>query len=219
MTASAAKPDPNSKTKSKPRGRPGLTQDARNKALQVSCTLMAERGIAGMQARTIAQRSGLSIGSIYKLFGDIDDLIREVNLATYREFAQHHSAALDAASKPGASVQIRLMALANAYVEFVLNNEARWTALLSFNANQQGEGPKAYKATRDQLYEMVESVMCELPDLSVGAECAAMTRALWASVHGIVIFTLPNSVSDDPVAETLAHIERIVSAVVRDNGG
>jgi AcrR family transcriptional regulator len=208
------------KPEAKPRGRgrPGLTQDARDRAFGVSCALMAERGIAGMQARTIAERSGLSIGSIYKLFGDIDDLIREVNLATYCEFAGHHRAALDAASSPGATVQVRLMALAKAYVDFVLSNEARWTALLSFNAKQEGEGPTAYKATRDELYAMVESVMCELPALADNMECAAMTRALWASVHGIVIFTLPNSVSDDPVAETLAHIERIVLAVVRDNG-
>jgi AcrR family transcriptional regulator len=193
------------------RGRPALAPEARETALKAASELLDEQGLAGMKARVIAKRSGLSVGSIYKLFGDIDDLIRVLNLQTYRDFAAHHQAALTRAQADGASLEQQLMALATAYVEFVEGNEARWLALLSFNRGQ-GTAPPDYAQVETQLYGMVESVMSQLPGLSEPAVCARTTRALWASVHGIVIITLPSEGRD----EVIDQIRMMVTAVVRN---
>ena len=91
-------------TRPRPRGRPGLTPEVREQALLTAGELLAEQGLKGMQARTIAARAGLSVGSIYKLFGDIDDLIRELNLRTYRDIEIHHSSALEASGLPPEAV-------------------------------------------------------------------------------------------------------------------
>lgn len=200
----------------RPRGRPGLTPEVRKQALQAAGELLAERGLKGMQARTIAARAGLSVGSIYKLFGDIDDLIRELNLETYRALAVHHVSALEAAGLADDRVVERLMVLARAYIEFVVTQNARWTALLSFNRRQAGGGPRAYTDTENELFGIVESVLEPAPGFGAPDFRARAARALWASVHGIVTVALPNAAYDDPVADTLDQIEMIVGALIRD---
>ena len=203
---------------SRPRGRPGLTPETREQALKAAGDLLAERGLQGMQARTIAARAGLSVGSIYKLFGDIDDLIRELNLETYRSLAVHHVSALESSGLGRDAVIDRLMVLAGAYIEFVITRNARWRALLSFNRRQAGGAPRAYTETENDLFGIVESVLEPAPGFSDPAYRAKAARALWASVHGIVTVLLPNAASDEPVAETLDQIGMIVGAVIRDAG-
>jgi len=193
-----------------------LPDDTREQVLLAAAELLAESGLESMKARAIADRAGLSVGSIYKLFGEIDDLVREVNLQTYRMFAEHHRTALELVSTSVTSPFDRLMVLARAYVDFVINNELRWMALLAFNARQTRPGSKDERSIRAELYAIVETVMSEIPGFTSEMASKKMTRALWAAVHGIVIFTLPNSTSDDPVGETLEQIEMIVGAVVRD---
>ncbi|WP_300542355.1 TetR/AcrR family transcriptional regulator [Maricaulis sp.] len=200
----------------RPRGRPGLTPEVREQALQAAGELLAEKGLKGMQARTIASRAGLSVGSIYKLFGDIDDLIRELNLQTYRDIAVHHEAALDKAGLPETQVFDRVMVLARAYIEFVVTQNARWMALLSFNSRHGAMAPREYRETEDALFGFVESVLAPAPGFADPRFRARAARALWASVHGIVTVTLPNSAYDDPVADALDQIGMIAGGVIRD---
>lgn len=214
-----AKTETPSPSQARPRGRPALTEEQREQALAAAAQLLSEQGLDGMKARVIAQRAGLSVGSIYKLFGDIDELVRALNLRTYADFAAHHRAALLRLEGSKASVMDRLMALAGAYVDFVQANGPRWRALLAFNRRQEQAQPASYLRLQDDLFGIVESVMCDLPGLTDETRCAEQVRALWASVYGIVNFTLPNSQAEDPLAETMRHIELIVGAVVRDCGG
>jgi AcrR family transcriptional regulator len=46
--------------------------------VQVACTMMAERGFAGMSMRVLAQRVGLQAGSLYHHFPSKQDLLEEV---------------------------------------------------------------------------------------------------------------------------------------------
>jgi AcrR family transcriptional regulator len=200
----------------RPRGRPGLTPEVREQALEAAGDLLAEQGLDGMQARAIAARAGLSVGSIYKLFGDIDDLIRELNLRTYRDIAVHHRSALEAADLPDSAVFERAMVLARAYTEFVVTQNARWTALLSFNRRQSGAAPKAYTETEDALFGIVEGVLAGGPGFDDDDFRRRAARTLWASVHGILTVTLPNAALQDPVGEAMEQVSIMIGALVRD---
>ena len=206
--------DAQPKTK-RPRGRPALGQDVRDAAFKACGALLAESGLEGMKARNVAKRTGLSIGSIYKMFGDIDDLIREINLETYALLEAHHRSALDAADLPESEVQARLMVLAKAYIEFIIANERRWMALLSFN-RAKGGGGKRYAQTENALYGIIETVLAPAPGFADARFRARAARALWASVHGIVTITLPNKAHKYPVREAIAQIDLIVGGVMRD---
>lgn len=203
----------------RPRGRPALTQDQRQTALAAAGDLLAEVGPEGMKAREIAKRAGLSVGSIYKQFGDIDDLIRTLNLQTYQAFAEHHRSALDDVNAQTEDVLKRLMALARAYVGFVRDNGPRWRALLAYTRRTDIEQPAAYQAIEDELYGVVGAVLADLPGCVDADECRDAVEALWASVHGIVVLVVPDPAQPTDEARALAHIERVVGAYVRDAGG
>ena len=200
----------------RPRGRPALAPEARDEALVAAGALLAEHGLKGMKARVIAQRAGLSVGSIYKLFGDIDDLVRELNVLTYRDVAVHHREALASAGLDASDVQGRLMVLARAYLEFIINNDARWRALLTFNRRNVGEAPRYYTQHEDELFNIITEVLEPAPGLGSPAARDTAARALWAAVHGIVLIVRPNARYENPVAMAMTQIEMIVGAFIRD---
>ncbi|OLF73072.1 hypothetical protein AWH62_08985 [Maricaulis sp. W15] len=201
---------------SRPRGRPALAPEARGEALAAAGALLAEQGLKGMKARTIAERAGLSVGSIYKLFGDIDDLVRELNVLTYRDVALHHQAALANAGLDAGDVHGRLMVLARAYLDFIINNDARWRALLTFNRRNSGEAPRYYTQHEDELFHIITDVLEPAPGLDGLEARETAARAIWAAVHGIIVIVLPNARYADPVATAMAQIEMIVGAFIRD---
>ena len=207
-------PNTQTRTAPRPRGRPGLTPEVRQQALAAAGALLAEEGLNGMQARTIASRAGLSVGSIYKLFGDIQDLIRELNLQTYQDIADHHQAALAKAQLPDDAVHDRLMVLARAYIEFVVTQNARWTALLAFNARHGSALPKEYHDVEDDLLDIIANELAKAPGFSEFDYRARSSRALWAAVHGIITVGLPNARVSDPVAEVVAQIDLVVTGML-----
>tara|TARA_R110000868_G_scaffold161369_5_gene391612 strand:- start:66 stop:734 length:669 start_codon:yes stop_codon:yes gene_type:complete len=210
---------PETKPATRPRGRPGLTDQNREAALQAARDLLAESGLPGLQARAIAGRAGLSVGSIYKLFGDIEALVRTLNRETHREFAAHHSAALAELDPGETDVMVPLMALARAYIDFVIANERRWAAVLQTSQRRAGPRPPDYSQSENALFAIVETVIEGVPGFADPALRARAARAMWASVHGIVTITLPNSRAEDPAADTMSQIELIIGAVIRDAGG
>ncbi len=176
--------------------------------------MLAEEGLKGMQARTIARRAGLSVGSIYKLFGDIDDLIQELNLQTYQDIADHHDAALAAAKLPETAVHDRLMVLARAYIEFVVSQNARWSALLTFNARHGAALPKPYHDVEDELLNIIANELARAPGFADVDHRMRASRAVWAAVHGIITVGLPNARVSDPVSEVLAQIDLVVTGML-----
>ncbi len=200
----------------RPRGRPALAPEARAQALAAAGQLLAEEGLKGMKARAIAERAGVSVGSIYKLFGDIDDLVRELNMLTYRDFAAHHRDALAKSGLDESDVHGRVMVLARAYVDFVTREDARWRALLTFNRRQSGTAPRYYTQYEDELFNLVIDVLAPAPGLEGQSQREAAARALWAAVHGIVLIVLPNASYDSPMDAAMSQIEMIVGAFIRD---
>ncbi|MCR9266900.1 MAG: TetR/AcrR family transcriptional regulator [Alphaproteobacteria bacterium] len=196
------------------RGRPGLTPEVREQALAAAGELLAEEGLNGMQARTIARRAGLSVGSIYKLFGDIQDLIRELNYQTYQAIADHHQAALTQADLPENAVHDRLMVLARAYIEFVVTQNARWPALLTFNARHGTALPREYREVEDDLLDIIANELAKAPGFEDPEFRARSSRALWAAVHGMITVGLPNARVSDPVAEVVAQIDLVATGML-----
>jgi AcrR family transcriptional regulator len=176
--------------------------------------LLAEKGAGGLRVRELAERSGVATGSLYKFYPELDALIGAVNLETYRELTAHLHAA-GALQTRGDPLRT-LMQLARSYLVFVRDNAALWAVLLDYNRGRTGRA-EAFVAAEDALFALVEQALSGLPRLE-GSDRPVLARALWASVHGIVVQTLPNSLQPDPAADTLRQIEMIVGAVVRDYG-
>ncbi|WP_019961892.1 TetR/AcrR family transcriptional regulator [Woodsholea maritima] len=215
MSTPKSDPGPKHDKPLRTRGRPPLDPTLQGRILEEAEALMAEQGLEGMQARALTRRVGISTGSLYKFYGDMDDIIRAVNARTYQRLYTHQKTCLDKAQREGLSVEDRLMALAGAYIDFIGANPRAWLGVLAFNRRQQASTPQSYRARERALFELVEEALEGLSGLTEMTQRQRSARALWASVHGMVTLTVLRPDQSDAREESLAQIQIIVGAFVR----
>ena len=158
-------------------------EELREIALQAAEHLVAEHGLAGLSTRKVVGRIGYTVGSLYMVFRNLDDLIAQMNERTLEALQARLTAAI--ADRPPPAAAIR--ALAQAYITFALTETHRWLAIYQ---HRMPEGESMPESFTDQVARMFELVQLELALLCPGRapeDIALAARALWSSIHGICI--------------------------------
>src|SRR5215469_821325 len=93
------------------------------------CTI-AEKGLAALKARDLAQEVGCALGTIYNVFPHLDELVLCVGLRTLAslEAALRHQLAEEPIKD--------LVRLALAYLEFAATHMMRWRALFDHRMSE-----------------------------------------------------------------------------------
>ncbi|MFK7746552.1 MAG: TetR/AcrR family transcriptional regulator, partial [Roseobacter sp.] len=65
--------------KTKPSRRDRNLADIRDRATAVAERIVLEKGGGALSARGLASELGISVGSLYNAFGDLDGVVRAVN--------------------------------------------------------------------------------------------------------------------------------------------
>ncbi len=202
--------------------------EIRQKMIANTLAHMDSDGLSGVKARTVAKEAGVSVGTVYNLFGSIDGLIQETNTLILENFAAEalgKIAPLDEERQkrlengeitPAQALEERLLSMADIYMDFVERNEKRWAAMLSYN---QGRAVDILSNDYDRLQaELFSFLGKSLLGTRLGDDepTRAMTsRMLWSAVHGIVVLNYIGQVSDESRAYTWQQIETFVSTFVR----
>ncbi|MEO1470759.1 MAG: TetR/AcrR family transcriptional regulator [Pseudomonadota bacterium] len=147
----------------------------RETALDRAEAVLAAEGLGALTARRVAADSGVSVGTLYNLFGHLDGLIRALNRRTMARLRARLAAALeDAADAP---VDARLAALAHAYLDFALAHPEPWDALFRHRMDTPPETER-----EDEV-----AAMGDLLARAAGPGVAEdVLMALWAATHGVV---------------------------------
>ncbi len=160
--------------------------------------ILREQGAQALTARALAQRIGYSVGTVYNLFDNLDDLILQINGRTLDALYQALTA-----SPPERTPEAAVRALARAYVRFTAENRALWTALFEYSLADKDHMTDAYLAKIDRVFGLVEAALAPLfPDQPEERRKAA--RVLWSSLHGICSLSLTGKldlVGAQPVTE------------------
>lgn len=182
--------------------------------------LVGREGLSALQARRLAGLAGCSVGAIYNVFPDLDDLILTANADTLERVAGHERAAL-AALPPCATPAERLLALALAYVEFAHANEMAWRALFEYRVSTHKAYPDWYAAIQAEAFATIEKVIVgaegrpSLAGEEAGRDVAMVARTLWAAVHGIVLTGMDSRQGQHSRAEIEAQVRLLVLAAAR----
>jgi len=172
---------------------------------------LAQVGFAHFSARQLAKRIGYTVGTIYNVFGSLDNLMLAINGRTLDKW-RHHLALKLADQQEG-----RLKLAVEAYFEFAILNRNCWLALLDFRLPEDQDVPETYAAKVGAIMDLVcNEVRRELPP-GHADKAEAITRSLLATVHGHCFFTL-NGTFDvlgerDPMKAVLDRVDDALNAL------
>lgn len=171
---------------------------------------IAQVGFANFSARQLAKRIGYTVGTIYNVFGSLDNLMLAINGRTLDKW--RHYLLLKLADQR----EDRLKLAVEAYFEFAIVNRNCWLTLLDFRLPEDQDVPEAYAAKVEAIMEVVcHEVRRELP-AGHADKAEAITRSLLATVHGHCFFTL-NGTFDvlgerDPMKAVLDRVDDALNA-------
>jgi AcrR family transcriptional regulator len=182
--------------------------------LQVAETVLAEEGLAEVQARRIAKDAACSVGTLYNIFGDIDGLILAANERTLHDLGRVLAASARRAA--GGGLETRLMALAGAYLDFATANQRRWRAVFEHRLPDDRSVPATYLEDRQRLLALIEVQLTgAIAELNARSDAA---HALFSAVHGIVLLSLDAKLGPFEPSTCERQIAFIVAHVVKGLG-
>ncbi len=197
---------------------PTLTPKAaeRRTALRADLIVAAEKaiaakGLAGLNARDLAEAVGCSLGAIYNVFPHLDAIVFEVNSRTLAMFEQF--VARRSKSREGIDPAASLVALAEAYFDFAVAHQPRWRALFDHHVSSPGGLPGSYLADQARLFQLVERPLSALrPDFD-DKRRMLFARTMFSAVHGIVSLSLDAKLEAMTVAVAGEQLRTFVGVV------
>lgn len=152
--------------------------DIRDRATVLAERIVLEDGIDALSARRLATELGISVGSLYNAFGDLDAVVRAViaNCA-----AMLSSILYATAEAPHGDKRARLTALGEAYFDFAVAEPQRWWLMFEYKSDK----PWDEKAQEFQT-GLLEMLIRAGEGNPTSAQHQQFFLVLWASVHGLV---------------------------------
>ncbi len=181
-------------------------EEIQHMAVAAAITILNEQGVTGLSARKVAKSIGYTVGTLYLVFKNLDELLLYVNAATLDELHQ----AITEEAKIHTDPTLSLKSMALAYLHYAQQNSARWSLLFS---HQLPDGQLLPDWFEQKIITVFDGVMKPLqqiqPDVNEQAVLQA-TRELWSGVHGACDLGLSNKLNMGAEFEIEALIESFV---------
>ncbi len=164
------------------RRKDGIDQEAlREKLIAIGEALVVSGGPSALTARALATHIGYSVGHIYNLVSDLDELTLLINARTLDHLYSELIDAIDDAPKGPA----RLHALAQTYLKFCADHTKLWSLVMGHRLSEAGKLPEAYT---DRIAALPQLVGAEIKTLLPKRSADLVKRdiaTLWAALQGL----------------------------------
>ncbi|MDJ1015060.1 MAG: TetR/AcrR family transcriptional regulator [Paracoccaceae bacterium] len=184
--------------------------ELRERLIDIAESKMRADGIAALKARELAAEAGCAVGAIYNVFDDLTGLILAVNGRTFRRMGEEVSTKV--AARPDDPPTERLVTMAKGYLAFAAQNPQLWRSLFDVRMSADANVPAWYLDELGRLFSIIAAPLADLYPEKDAAEIDLMTRALFSSVHGIVLLGLEKRISGVPVDQ----IERMIEFLLKN---
>jgi AcrR family transcriptional regulator len=158
--------------------------------------LIREAGFSGFSVRKVAASIGYTVGTLYNVFTNHDDIVLHIRAVTLDDLLAFMEKRLGGPGGPDPSeseLEV-LKALAACYIDFARQNYNCWSALFEYSLAPDTPLPGWYREKIDALFAFIEARL--RPVIGDDTAKARQTaRVLWAGIHGIAALTLSNKLS------------------------
>ena len=163
-------------------------EEIREMALEAAEKIVVEQGFEGLSARKVAKAIGYTVGTLYLVFENIDDLILQINARTldrlYAGMAETQASARDGRE--------RMLQLGQVYIRFADEDPHRWSMIFEHRLAEGRELPDWYREKIARMFAIVEEALMPLAAGRPREEVAQAARVIWGGVHGICILAVGN---------------------------
>ena len=163
-------------------------EEIREMALDAAENIVVEQGFEGLSARKVAKAIGYTVGTLYLVFENIDDLILQINARTldrlYADMAKTQGTARDGRE--------RMLQLGQVYIRFADEDPHRWSMIFEHRLAEGRELPEWYREKIARMFAIVEEALMPLAAGRPAREVAQAARVIWGGVHGICILAVGN---------------------------
>ena len=186
---------------------------ARRAALRDTLIENAEKrieadGLRNLRARDLAKDAGCALGAIYNVFGDLNDLVLAVNARTFHRLGAAVAESL--ADAPQDATE-QLIVMSHAYHRFAAQNFNLWRALFDIERPAGETAPDWYLIEMGRLFAYIDAPLSVIFPHHTPEKRALLTKALFSSVHGIVLLGLDEASAGVPAAQ----LDEMISLILR----
>jgi AcrR family transcriptional regulator len=156
-------------------------EEQRDMAVAAAEHILVKDGVAALSMRKVADAIGYTVGNLYLLFENQDDLLATINERTTDAIYAYLTDAAAASDDPSR----RLQKMAVAYVEFAQKYPHRWRLMFEHQL-PPAMVPRASADQRIQrMFELVESALKPVMAGATARKLRTTATALWSGVHGV----------------------------------
>jgi AcrR family transcriptional regulator len=161
-------------------------EQQREMALSAAELILVKEGMVGLSMRKVAKEIGYTVGNLYLLFSNQDDLFAALNERTTDVIY----ACLSNAAESHVEPREKLRAMANEYIAFAQRHPHRWRLLFEHQLPAK-MGPRASADLRiRRMFELVESNLAPLLPVATPDSLRLAATTLWSGVHGICVLAI-----------------------------
>jgi AcrR family transcriptional regulator len=180
-------------------------EEIRDMALSATAEIIATQGYQLLSARKVASAIGYTVGTLYLVFDNLDDLILQVNGRTLDRLHQQIMADQERCTEP----EDRLLQLGHSYIRFADSEPHAWKTIFEHRLSDDHEAPGWYREKVTRMFGLVEERLAQLPGERSPQEIAEAARAIWGGVHGICILAI-NQTLDVAGVESVQTITQLL---------
>jgi AcrR family transcriptional regulator len=156
--------------------------------LHAAESIVIASGVEALTVRKVALDIGYTVGSIYMVFSNRQDLVLHIKGRTLDHLTEHLQTAI-----VQADVRLQIVELAVAYMQFAATNFNRWRILFEPGFHDDATLPDWYRQKVERLFAPIEALFCQLKPGYTPEQTRLAARTLWCGVHGVCILALHGS--------------------------
>lgn len=180
-------------------------------ALREAAKLVDEGGVQALGMREVARRIGYTVGSLYMVFTNLDDLIVQVNERTVMQLR----ASLEAVAARSRQPARRLRLLCAAYLDFAQRHTQRWRMVFEHRLPAGQPAPPTYRGHTQAIFRLVAAALRDAAPTRAGAPSRdtpeELAVVLWSAVHGVCMLAVTGKLG---VSGTRASTRRMLDLLV-----
>jgi AcrR family transcriptional regulator len=183
---------------------PEQRREVRRRLRTAAAEIHAEDGVAAISARAVAARAGLSTGTLYAHYENLQDLMRSL----WTEPVSRANVRLEEIAKRTPDPTRRIRKLLEAYARFAQENREVYRGVLLFVRPESHPKPERRPLREFVFFDLLRTALREgqAQGQVRRGNVDQLAQVLWASLHGAVALPINVDTGAFAPAETLVRL-------------